>query len=690
MGCITGTTAPKSKGKDMKIGRNKPCPCGSGKKYKKCCLNKSVTPPEALHYRRLSEVHDKLWPKLADYGADVFGEMAPQVAFAEFLGWPDPEDVPDEEAFDRASHLFWPWYIFNWEYCALDDQDGLLEGPEDRTITELYLQKKKIDPESLEGRFLMAANRSPYSFHEIISTDVGHTVTIRDVLTGRKVLVQERLGSESMQKGDIIFGRAVLVDDVGMFLGLSPFKIPPGVKPEVIRLRRHFSSGGGMLSAQDLYEWDLEIRGLYWALDQRLHTMPKMVNTDGDPMEFHKLIYDIESAELAVKSLADLSKTESLDEILDEAEKDKNGKIRRVMFSWSREGNRASPGMSNTVLGKIEIEGKRLIVSVNSAERARLIRGKIEQRMADKARFRLDEISDLDAAMNQHGEEDYNTPSQEELLTAHPEVQQQIEQMLRQHWESWVGQPIPALGDKTPRQAVKTADGRESVEALLLDAERMYADDPMRATTEKEFIDDVRRRLKLDKPFVEKRKTVDAKKMADRIDQTKGLLSEFGTERLADIYTEFCLDLCDAIADSEDLNLHLGRLEIWAAAIVCAIARLNFLFSPETPNHLTSDEICSRFGVKNSTVSNKASTILDILDIFHDNKRFCAPHVTRVFEFFEDEDGLIHPAAVSAPEEEPIALKPAGHEYKKKHQTRKKSEKKPADGVYKQRSLFPD
>ncbi|MFQ5796612.1 MAG: SEC-C metal-binding domain-containing protein, partial [Candidatus Bipolaricaulia bacterium] len=24
----------------MEIGRNDPCPCGSGKKYKKCCLPK--------------------------------------------------------------------------------------------------------------------------------------------------------------------------------------------------------------------------------------------------------------------------------------------------------------------------------------------------------------------------------------------------------------------------------------------------------------------------------------------------------------------------------------------------------------------------------------------------------------------------------------------------------------------------
>ena len=26
----------------MKVGRNEPCPCGSGKKYKHCCLNKDA------------------------------------------------------------------------------------------------------------------------------------------------------------------------------------------------------------------------------------------------------------------------------------------------------------------------------------------------------------------------------------------------------------------------------------------------------------------------------------------------------------------------------------------------------------------------------------------------------------------------------------------------------------------------
>lgn len=31
----------------MKSGRNDPCPCGSGRKYKKCCLNREGLPAEA-------------------------------------------------------------------------------------------------------------------------------------------------------------------------------------------------------------------------------------------------------------------------------------------------------------------------------------------------------------------------------------------------------------------------------------------------------------------------------------------------------------------------------------------------------------------------------------------------------------------------------------------------------------------
>src|ERR1043165_9566761 len=39
----------------MSIARNDPCPCGSGKKYKKCCLGKGVAPGPS---KAASAVHE--------------------------------------------------------------------------------------------------------------------------------------------------------------------------------------------------------------------------------------------------------------------------------------------------------------------------------------------------------------------------------------------------------------------------------------------------------------------------------------------------------------------------------------------------------------------------------------------------------------------------------------------------------
>ncbi len=44
----------------MKIGRNQPCPCGSGKKYKKCCLNK-IVPAGTFIYTDLDQLSNSVW-----------------------------------------------------------------------------------------------------------------------------------------------------------------------------------------------------------------------------------------------------------------------------------------------------------------------------------------------------------------------------------------------------------------------------------------------------------------------------------------------------------------------------------------------------------------------------------------------------------------------------------------------------
>jgi len=93
-----------------------------------------------------------------------------------------------------------------------------------------------------------------------------------------------------------------------------------------------------------------------------------------------------------------------------------------------------------------------------------------------------------------------------------PEVRDKMAKVLKAHWDGWVDHKIPALGGITPRQAVKTNDGRESVEALLLDAERHIADDEQMSHIGFAAIKDIRYRLGLDKKQTDTVKSSNKKK----------------------------------------------------------------------------------------------------------------------------------------------------------------------------------
>jgi len=64
----------------MKVGRNEPCPCGSGKKYKHCCLSKERTllvrpsnNPENINSHAVSSNGGKTWHKVPGLLATIIG-----------------------------------------------------------------------------------------------------------------------------------------------------------------------------------------------------------------------------------------------------------------------------------------------------------------------------------------------------------------------------------------------------------------------------------------------------------------------------------------------------------------------------------------------------------------------------------------------------------------------------------------
>jgi hypothetical protein len=59
-----------------------------------------------------------------------------------------------------------------------------------------------------------------------------------------------------------------------------------------------------------------------------------------------------------------------------------------------------------------------------------------------------------------------------ENILRDPKARSRIQEMIQKQVEDWVHQKIPALGGRTPLQAIGDPDGREIVESLLLDWER--------------------------------------------------------------------------------------------------------------------------------------------------------------------------------------------------------------------------
>jgi hypothetical protein len=299
-----------------------------------------------------------------------------------------------------------------------------------------------------------------------------------DVLVGGETEVIERSGSRHLRQGDLLFGQIWHQPELAVFGSMAPICIPPDKKIEVIELRKtlkkRIAKQNRSLAPDDLLRYAGLIRATYLDIRDRLFAPPMLCNTDGDLLLFHTLTFRIESAEAAFDALAPLAVGHSREELLDDAELSDDGKLRKVHIDWIKAGNRKFKTWDNTILGHIKISEGRVIAEVNSENRAKRMRKEIEKRLGSLATH----VSTLAQTLEQMRK---NTPqdAEEELhdaemeaLLADPEARKSLQAAWQKQVENWVHQKIPALGGRTPLEAVRDPDGKEMVEALLLDWER--------------------------------------------------------------------------------------------------------------------------------------------------------------------------------------------------------------------------
>jgi uncharacterized protein (DUF2384 family) len=275
-----------------------------------------------------------------------------------------------------------------------------------------------------------------------------------------------------------VFGQLASVVRLTMLEASNGFAIPPMEKASIIEMRTHIASAHPAITNQVLRDLDIELLDLFHEIADRLFNprLPILQNTDGEPLSPHKLVFDLKaSPQAAFDALKHLALDEPDEDLLADATRDSEAKLTVVRFSWKKRGNKKHAGWDNTVLGWIEIDRARLIAEVNSKARADAIR-KIEKALGAGVRYRASEIESLEKMLADRreagGARGGAAFGESKRLAQLPEVREKISEMMPAHWEHWVSQPLPILGNRTPMDTVKDPDGREIVESLVIQAER--------------------------------------------------------------------------------------------------------------------------------------------------------------------------------------------------------------------------
>jgi len=458
-----------------KIGRNDICPCGSGKKYKKCCMEEeeksSVSNIATVDFkwRQIRQLEGAVIDRhLIPYAMKELPEEVFQLAFADFF----PEDFPEDLDMEIFMHqLFLPWYLFNW--IPAEDFD-LEQFDPDKTIAQNYFTFYEHKLNSQEKRFFEAINQSYYSYYSVLEVELEKSLQVKDILLGTTHILKERQGTHHLKRGDIIFSRLLTLEDQSIFIGMAPFAIPALYQNGLLDFRKWLieENDNTSLTPKDLRdEFDREILDCFFDIVQSLFNNPGplLTNTDGNPIQFSTSHFKLNiSPEEALKHLLPLTLENDPEEFLTEAKRDKSGKIKQIEFPWLEEGNKKHKNWNNTVLGHIIIEQGKLILETNSQERTERGQKLLNQYLGDSISFQNTLLETVEQKMKSSSK--FTLGQNEELsnLLELPEVQEQIKVMAKAHWESWFDEPIPMLKEETPRQAAKTKEGRERLEALLL------------------------------------------------------------------------------------------------------------------------------------------------------------------------------------------------------------------------------
>jgi hypothetical protein len=378
------------------------------------------------------------------------------------------------------------WFMTTVWGCAFEDF-LTREGADGRNIVDDYLKRRGWKESASVRTYMSALRTSVMSVYEV--SDIIHDTSFwaRDLVRGGEpILISERLATRSLKQWDRIATRVVRIGSQMLISGaVLPYDHEASEK--VLKLLRNVAKRTDKEKQKlaDRVGRDVNdpaiVNGFsqtallraaaptittMWLIDiidrAIVPQIPEVRNAEGDELVFYTVHYPFADGAADDIRLA-LSRCP---EFRQENATFWNwiGPLRSAKSFGSQKQPRKSQTFTTTlddgslVLGTVELKDKALILSVNSQSRAERGRALLSEALHGLLAQPLVEIQTLEQCMATR-----DSAPAAKLNLSEDERRAIIHEGLDRHYRDLLDQPIPALGNKSPRASVKTSRGRDKV-----------------------------------------------------------------------------------------------------------------------------------------------------------------------------------------------------------------------------------
>ena len=358
--------------------------------------------------------------------------------------------------------------------------------PDDKNIIDDYLKRRGWH-ESVPGRrYLQQLRDSVLSLYEVVEVSPDHHCDLRDLVRdGKTFRVHERMGTQNLVKWDRLAARVLDVNGKHIFSGgILPF--PREAAQSLLRVlaeaRKQFNNelsraagkkaAAKLLSSESLDELFLQDAApaftSIWLTHtlERLHEpLPELVNRDSEALLFTETRFPFLAEQL-----------EEIAQRLDTAPEWEHDNPGERTWLWLPQpdaiGNKPRHSMAvdtfqdgqRPISGNLEMKSGVLTLTTNSMQRAERGQAVLEALLHGLVGPALSKLQTPEQLMAEDESHQLSDGDQKLTDTIDPEIAAEvIHNMLDQHYRQCLDEPLPMLGDKTPRQCAKSKTGREQV-----------------------------------------------------------------------------------------------------------------------------------------------------------------------------------------------------------------------------------